>query len=765
LNKQNELIRSLRKQLEATERELANQKWVFEQFLQSPSWRMTYPIRWLARQLRALKTWLFGTVQQASSVSDQTPQQQETREIDVEELNIDLKQLFSSLYKVQLQSFLESKSLLYLPHSDKPEISVLIVLYNRAELTLACLRSLTENYSESMEVIIVDNASSDETSSLLDRLRGAHIIRNSQNLNFLLAVNQGAREANGEYLLILNNDAQLLPGSLRSAVQTIRSSSDIGAVGGRLILLDATLQEAGCIIWRDGSCLGYGRGDNPFAPTYMFQRDVDYCSGAFLITPRALWDELGGFDEAFKPAYYEETDYCLRLWRHGRRVVYDPTAVLLHYEFASSDSTKSATDLQRQHQAILAGRHAEALARHYPADLNSTLLARMKNSKKRVLFIDDRVPHTWFGSGFPRARSILLGMVEQGCFVTFYPSFVLNEEWSSVYSDMPREIEFMMGYGPPLLEAFLRNRRGYYDTIFVSRPHNMEPLAQILAENPEWFDGVRIIYDAEAFFVEREVTLRRLRGLPFPGEELEKMVREEVGLAAAADCVLSVSEAEKRAFEVHGIARVHILGHALSPEPTDKPFEQRHGLLFVGAVHQEATPNGDSLIWFLEQVFPKIQERLGDVTLTIAGVNNSERIKQLAGPAVRITGHIPDLTELYADARVFIAPTRYAAGIPHKVHEAAARGLPVVATPLIATQLGWQDGVELLVGADADAFAAKCIGLHTDSDLWVGLRNASIDRITTECSQEQFRRRLKEILSTQARARDYEVATASRKEF
>ena len=190
-----------------------------------------------------------------------------------------------------------------------------------------------------MEIIIVDNNSHDETSLLLDRLRGARIIRNAENRNFLLAVNQAAKEARGEYLLLLNNDAQVLPGTLRSALNTIRSAPDIGAVGGRLILLDGTLQEAGSIIWNDGSCLGYGRGDNPFAPMYMFRRDVDYCSGAFLLTPRSTsGKELGGFDERFKPAYYEETDYCTRLWERRLRVVYDPNAVLLHYEFASSES-------------------------------------------------------------------------------------------------------------------------------------------------------------------------------------------------------------------------------------------------------------------------------------------------------------------------------------------------------------------------------------------------------------------------------------------
>src|SRR5262249_6159644 len=155
-----------------------------------------------------------------------------------------------------------------------------------------------------------------------------------------------ARVARGEVLLLLNNDTQVLPGTLESALATIRSDSGIGAVGARLVLLDGTLQEAGSIIWRDGSCLGYGRGDSPYAPMYMFRRDVDYCSGAFLLTPRKIWEQLGGFDERFRPFYYEETDYCARLWERGLRVVYEPKAVLLHYEFASSGSAKSATDVQ-----------------------------------------------------------------------------------------------------------------------------------------------------------------------------------------------------------------------------------------------------------------------------------------------------------------------------------------------------------------------------------------------------------------------------------
>src|SRR5439155_3576337 len=242
-------------------------------------------------------------------------------------------------------------------------------LFNRAELTLQCLRSIAEHGFERLEVIIIDNASTDETGKLLDLVYGATIIRNTENHHFVLAVNQAAREARGEFVLLLNNDAQLLPGALRSALKTIRQDSRIGAVGGRLVMLDWSLQEAGSIVWRDGSCLGYGRGDDPFAPMYMFRRDVDYCSAAFLLTPRALWQQLGGFDEKFKPAYYEDSDYCARLWERGRRVVYDPNAVILHYEFGSSKKTQDAIELQRNHQALFVEQNKTWIAKSHSQNL------------------------------------------------------------------------------------------------------------------------------------------------------------------------------------------------------------------------------------------------------------------------------------------------------------------------------------------------------------------------------------------------------------
>jgi len=746
--KQSELIRVLQQQLEAKERELADTKWVFERFQESPSWKVTAPLRWIARKFRGEKTKSKGPLRLTlpHELQTATPAEAEDQIAD------EIKQVHSSLFRLSLDSFLSSGQFLHLPNYAAPDVSIIVVLFNRSELTLACLRSIHETCHGRVEVILVDNGSSDETSRLLSQVTGAKIVRNAENRHFLLAVNQAAQLARGRHILLLNNDAQLLPGTMDAALETMRSATDIGAVGARIVRLDGTLQEAGSIIWRDGTCLGYGRGDNPNSWPYMFRRDVDYCSGAFLLTSRAVWEKLGGFDEAFAPAYYEETDYCMRLWENGLRIVYEPAAVILHYEFGSAAPAK-AIELQAAHQKIFAQRHSSTLLNHHASDA-SILVARTHRkagtAARHVLVLDDRVPHPWLGSGYPRARTMLVAMQKLGCLITFYPMMEdLFEEWSTAYSDFPRDIE-VINAGPSLLEAFLRDRRGYYDTLVVSRPHNMNALKPVLKDYPDWFKDMRIIYDAEALFAPRDVGVRRLQGEQLSEQAIRKIYEDEVSLAGLADRVVAVSELDRSTFQTYGIDRVEVLGHSLATTPTPRSFQDRSGFLFVGAIHEDASPNGDSIAWFLTEIWPRIEAKLGaSATFTVVGLNKSERIRSLAGNGVVILDRVQELSSMYDRVRVFVAPTRFAAGMPHKVHEAVARGVPVVGTPVLAQQLGWEDGIQFGVGVNAESFADRCIQLHEKEELWRKMREVGIAAIQRECSPERFERQLHSILAAE----------------
>ena len=648
------------------------------------------------------------------------------------------KDTFTRLWQSELSSFLATGHVLRLPRQEPPLVSVVVVVYNRADLTFQCLRSLAENADVAFELIVVDNASSDETVALLDRVDPITVIRNDTNLHFLRGCNQGARAARGEYLLFLNNDACVLPGGLAAAVRTISSSPDIGTVGAKIVLLDGTLQEAGSIVWSDGSCQGYGRGDSPLAPPYMFQRDVSYSSGAFLLTRRDLFAGAGGFDERFAPAYYEEVDYCMRLWQAGKRSVYDPQVVAYHFEFGSSASPDSAIGLQRLHRSRFAEKHARALASLPPPGKSSVLAARSPHERRRVLVVDDRVPHQVLGSGFPRSRAILQSMVSEGLRVTFYPMTMAEEGWPSVYQDIPRTVEVILGSGVGGLEAFLRERSGYYDVILVSRPHNMEVFGRVRGAHPEWLSNARLVYDAEAIFALREIARREVLGHALPASEAERLIAAEVGLARGADTLVCVTGREAAFFSERGVPSVVVLGHAVDARPTVADFADRAHLLFVGAIHEDDSPNADSLLWFADQVLPRIREALAGVELHVVGTNASAAVARLAGQGVRLLGPVDDLEPVYGARRIFVAPTRFSAGLPIKVCEAAAHGLPVVATPLLVSQLGWQSGRDLLVGDTAAAFADACIELYRDRVRWQDVRANALKQVETQCSRAAF---------------------------
>ena len=638
-----------------------------------------------------------------------------------------------------LDAFLASNERLRFASPAQPTVSVVVVLYNQAGLSLLCLQALAALRDPGLELIIVDNASSDRMPQLLARLDGARLLPQSENLGFLRAVNLAAAQARGQYLLLLNNDAVVFPDTIARAVARLDAEPDAGAVGGPILLWDGRLQEAGSIVWNDGSCLGYGRGDSPDAGPYRYLRDVDYCSGAFLMVRRALFERLGRFDEVFAPAYYEESDFCVRLWEAGHRIVYDPSVRVRHFEFASDAGSGRALALQVRNRERFVARHPAFLAARPAPDLAHLLQARerLAPGTRRVLFIDDRVPLPWLGQGYPRAASFVRALVDAGAAVTHYPLQFPHEDWTDVYRALPERCEVMLDHGLARIAAFLEARAGLYDSIVVSRPHNMEVIDAIRARQPDWFAGCRVIYDAEALFSLRDIEKARVLGTAPPPQEQQRMVDAEMALARGADGIVTVSEAEARHFRQAGHTHVHVLGHAIEPRPTANDFGRRRGFLFVGAIGADDTPNTDSLLWFVRECWPGIVQALGDkARLDIVGPCDSASVRALASPAIRVHGRIDDLTPFFERARVFIVPTRFAAGIPHKAHEAAARGLPMVVSPLIATQLGWASSVG--VGATPAQFSEACVRLHQDASDWSVCRAALLRAVEQDCSPAAF---------------------------
>jgi GT2 family glycosyltransferase len=636
-----------------------------------------------------------------------------------------------------LTNFLRTGSPLTLAPSATPIVSVIVVVWNRADLTLACLRALAAHADAGAEVIVVDNASTDETRSLLERVRGVMVIRNDSNVGFTVGANLGAKEARGEFLLFLNSDAELLPGSLDCLLETARSARAIGAVGGKLVFPDGRLQEAGSIIWSDGSCDAYGRGGDPAAPEYDFERRVDFCSAALLLTPRRIFETLGGFDERYRPAYYEDADYCARLWERDYAVVYQPRAVAIHHEFGSATSATAATDLQKARRPIFVSQHAHWLSSQR-SRADGLLGARSHpHGQRSVVFVDDAVPDPRMGAGFPRAEALVRALAELGYLTTIY---VTGEARPSLASRRRFPDVEVVANGPTGLRRFFSTfptgRRP--DLVIVSRPHNMQYVKAAVGADLSAL-GAPCAYDAEAVYALREIGRRRLLGPPLGEADGRALIDAELSLARGCAAVLVVSDAERRLFEDAAIPNVSVVAHAVHPAPTPNPFDSRRTVLFVGAFNQES-PNEDAVRFLCRDVLPVLRTRERCAApIVVSGSGIPEALKGGVDSTVLWQSDVDDLTRLYDDARVFVAPTRYSAGIPLKVIEAAARGVPVVCTPLVARQLGWDAGTELLTAEDPGEFARAIASLFVDCGLWQALRDAALTRVATDYSVAVFR--------------------------
>jgi GT2 family glycosyltransferase/glycosyltransferase involved in cell wall biosynthesis len=703
-------------------------------------WRMTYLLR-LLRNAVAPGSKKQDAVKEILAIENS---EQATGQIEGQQLE---KQKLDNSAKGALDKFLTSTEQLQFPETETPRLSIILVFYQQAHLSYLCLQSLLEFGNVCFELVIVDNNSTDETAKLLNKIDNATIIRNADNFGFVKAVNQAAEIATGEYILLLNNDALIEKNTLSNALQVIESDKSIGAVGAKIKLLDGSIQEAGSIIFSDGACLGYGRGNVSDNYEFMFQRDVDYCSGAFLLFRNSNFKALGGFDLDYAPAYYEESDFCIRLQKKGLRIVYVPSSQITHYEFASCGGMENAQKLQARHREVLCTKHAGYLAEQFANDDSKVLHARTRNNFPNILVIDDRVPHPSLGSGYPRCSSMLFELSKMDLNISLYPLQFPEEQWDDVYNTLPNTIEVILESGRDGLQSFLAERKNFYQFIVVSRVHNMEFFNHCLSLGSDLLGDAKIIYDAEAVTAPREILRMEFHGEAMSDEDQAKLIEKELQQSKLAEKIVAVSNNEAEIFKRHGYSNTVVIGHTIASKPGSNGFMQRSGLLFVGALRDEGSPNVDSLLWFLINVFPILEQAIPGIKLNVVGDNSAPSLATIGKDNINFTGRVDSIEEIYNISRVFIAPTRFAAGIPHKVHEAAAKGLPSVTTPLLAQQLGWKDSKELLVGDTPEGYAAQCIKLYQDEKLWQDVRDAGLAAIVEDCSQETFRKKLAGLFS------------------
>ena len=601
------------------------------------------------------------------------------------------------------------------------------------------------------EVIVVDNASDPETRALFERIDGATVLLNDENTGFGPACNAGAAQARGDYLLFLNPDVDLMPGALRALLDTFGEFDDVGIAGARLVFPGGLLQEAGANFRDDAQTTHpYGRGGaDPFAAEASFAREVGYVSGAVLMIEAGLFRQLGGFDDLFAPAYFEDTDLCVRCHQAGRRVVYQPRAIAIHVENVTSARRDDVEQLLDRNRARFRDRHAAWLFGQGPQ--RTGFAARDHDPwALRILYVEDRAPHLDLGAGLPRANHILNAMADLGYAVTLASIHGEREEPGRLYRDLSTRIEIVEPCGEAGLRRLVQERPDYYDVLWVSRPPNIDRVCGVLHDlglTPRDVGRTRVVFDSEAVFALRGFVTEALSGAPANGPALARACARETRHFAVADHVVCVSQAEARVLRAHGVPNATVLGHALTAYDAAPGFAARDGFVFLGSLAREGEPNIDSLEWFFAEVWPLLRVRLPRAHVTLVGAVAPSIRERLAGEGVRILGRVDGLGPVLDAARVALAPTRFAAGIPHKVHETVAWGLPGVVTPILAEQIGWPNGTGSLVRdwRDPAGFAGALADLHTDEALWSAVQAAGLARIRDECDPTAYAQTLRHL--------------------
>lgn len=625
------------------------------------------------------------------------------------------------------------------PCAGQPAASIVIPVYGQLAMTLDCLRALAAHPPRvPVEIIVVDDASPDASADVLAGIAGLRLHRRRVNGGFIAACNEGAALAHGQFLVLLNNDTVPQPGWLDALLDTFATQPRTGLVGAQLIYPDGRLQEAGGVVLADGSCWNYGRFGHPHDARYAYLREADYCSGAAIALPRALFAQLGGFDTRYAPAYYEDTDLAFAVRAAGLRVLYQPAARVVHREGASAgtDPASGMKAGQVRNRPVFAAKWHAALSTQLPAGSEPTP-ALLHRQQRQILVIDAATPRPDRDSGSLRLVELMKLLQAEGAHVVFTPA---DGAFAGEATQALQALGIECWHAPWLKDfpAFLKAQGGRFDAALVSRHYVAGPLLPLLRRlAPQ----ARIVFDTVDLHFLRE---QRSADYGAATAQVAATRTSELALVAAADATLVVSHAERALLaQLAPQARVEVLSNLHAVVEDAPGFTARSGLLFVGGFHHP--PNTDAVLWFVREVMPLLRAHLPGVPLHVVGADPPAPIRALAAADVRIHGHVPDLAPLLRQARVSIAPLRFGAGVKGKVNQAMAHGLPVVATAIAAEGMHLHDGIDVLLADDAAAFADAVIHLYTDPARWQRLADGGRDNVRLHFSADAARETVRRV--------------------
>ena len=627
---------------------------------------------------------------------------------------------------------------------SQPDVSIIIPFYNQPFHTYSCLKSITENTAGiPYEIIMVDDASDDPgVSEMLGCIQDVTLVRNNVNSGFIASCNTGARKATGSFLVFLNNDTLVTSGWLEPLLDIFRRIPDVGLVGCKLVYPDGRLQEAGGIIWRDGTGWNYGRNDDPCKPEYNYLRQVDYCSGAAISIPKRLFTDLNGFDVHFSPAYYEDADLAFKVRKAGYKVFFQPETEIVHFEGVSSglDTRKGVKQYQEINRVKFLRKWKGTLVNHR----NNGILPEFEKDRyclKRIFIIDSRMVAPDRDSGSFRMYNILKILTDIGCKVTFATA---NLVFQQPYVGMLQKLGVEVLYLPYItsIDGYLRVKGALADVVILCRVDTTDRYLPLVRK---YCRKALVVFDTVDLHYLRERRMAEVKKSAALSWIADQRKKQELNIVSNVDLSLVVSQDEKRMIQndvPH--AKIDVLTNIHRVQEETVGFKNRTGIVFIGGF--EHPPNTDAALYYIEDILPLIQQELKGVVTYIIGNSPPKIISTRASNDLIIKGHVADIDPYLNNCRISIAPLRFGAGVKGKINLSMSYGLPVVATNCAIEGMYLTPEDDVLVAETPQEFADKVVTLYEDRNLWEKLsRNGKVN-VKKNFSKENAEMTLRKIL-------------------
>jgi O-antigen biosynthesis protein len=606
--------------------------------------------------------------------------------------------------------------------SNKPLVSIIIPIYGQIGFTIRCLKSISLNLPKcSFEIIVIDDASKDNSLDILKLVKGIKVFKNATNRGFIYSCNFAAKKAKGDYLYFLNNDTQVTEGWLDHLIKTFKDFPGAGLVGSKLVYPNGKLQEAGGIIWKDGSAWNFGRYQDPNDPVFNYAREVDYCSGASIMIPKTIFNKMKGFDPYYSPAYCEDSDLALKLRSRGYRVIYQPLSTVVHFEGITSgkDMNSGVKSYQIENSKKLFQRWQKELKQRHLSG-HDVDYAKDRDYKYRVLVIDTLTPTPDQDAGSVTALNMMLLLKAMQFQITFIPE--------DNYSFIPKYTEFLQGLGiEALYLPYIRNVKDHvikqgsrYNLVYLCRPYSTYPN---LSDVIKYCKNAKFLYEtADIHFIRlmRQAEISKDKNLIKIAKETE--IKETHILNNVDASIIRSAQELKMLHKKPTLkkAALYLFSLIMPLQKTEQFFSKRNGIVFIGGFNHR--PNVDAVLYFVNDVMPLVLSKKPDLDIYIIGSNAPVEIKKLATKNLHIVGFVEDLKPYLNKVRLSFVPLRYGAGVKGKIGTSMAAGLPVVTTSVGAEGMGVKNRRHCLIEDDPQSFAHAILKLYEDEKLWNNLR-------------------------------------------